>query len=126
LSKFTIFAAAGGLVFIVWGIAFSRQAPQPQPQHTVESNYISLQQRWDQGHWDEDSTVLAKGPRLVQTTKIAPDAVVAAEVKELTPPEQPAHHYRKKVKRERTRSNVCSRHNMRKVMVGKYKWRCRR
>ena len=110
-------------------IAFARRDPYRNRQ--IESNILqlqkepTLQQRWDEGQWDPESTApLVKGPRLVQTVKIAPDAVEAAEIKQLESPEQPAHHYRKKVKRERT--DVCGRHHMRKVMIGKYKWRCRR
>ena len=132
LSKIPIIAASCGLTFIVWGIAFARRDPPPQPQ--TESKYLSLQkeptlqQRWDEGQWDPESTApLVKGPRLVQTVKVAPDAVEAAEIKQLESPEQPAHHYRKKVKRERTRSDVCGRHHMRKVYTrGGKSWRCRR
>ena len=35
----------------------------------------------------------------------------------------PARHV---VKRAALRGDICSRHRMRKVMVGKYRWRCRR
>lgn len=127
MSKFTIIAAASGLTFIVWGIAFSRQAPTPQPQHVVESNYISLQQRWDQGQFDEKETVLAKGPRLIQTVKINPDPVEVAEVKHLEPPEQPAERsYRHRKKTRPVYSDVCSKHRMRKVYVSAHRWRCKK
>lgn len=128
MSRITIMAAASGLTLIVWGIAFARRDPPPSPPPPPkEVSRPTLQERWTQGEWtDTEAAPLIKGPRLVQTVKVNPEPVEVAEVKKLEPPEQPVHHYRKKVKRERTRSNVCSRHHMRKVMVGKYKWRCRR
>jgi hypothetical protein len=118
LSRVIYITAACGLTFLAWGVAYSRQAaPKPQVQHTVESNYLSLQQRWDQGEWD-NTTVLAKGPRLIQTVKVTPDPVEVAAVTE-----EPSYQ-RKKV--ERTRIDVCRAHRMRKVYVSKHRWRCRR
>ena len=65
-------------------------------------------------------------PKPVVTERVVPDAPgreppVAKVDEEAT--ERPAV---RRMRQARAESNVCTRHNMRKVMVGKYRWRCRR
>jgi hypothetical protein len=77
--------------------------------------------------------------RVIQTVKIEPTSKPAPEppaapppgpkaepvVKEATADEERPRRHRTRSER-RSRGDVCSRHNMRKVMVGRYRWRCRK
>ena len=111
-------AAACGASFIVLGLALSRPNP-PRPQPIVESKYVaSLQERW--GDVDKDSPPPI---RIVKTIRITKEPVETVEVKEIEPPVQVVE---KPQPRQVVRRDICSVHRMRKVMVGKYKWRCRR
>jgi hypothetical protein len=70
--------------------------------------------------------------RIIDTSKLVTERVVpdapAAEppVATVEEDEQPVVRRNRQVRQARAESNVCTRHNMRKVMVGKYRWRCRR
>jgi len=89
--------------------------------------------------WVDTETVVAKKQdrvRLIEIVSAAPKPVVTERI---TPPDapvvppvlvvqdvdKPAPQHRRHHVEARSR-DVCARHNMRKVMVGKYRWRCRR
>jgi len=75
---------------------------------------------------------VAEPVREVQPPAAAIAAGAAERLREtkLTPPpeaeEDPPRRRKVRAKRERHAGDVCSRHGQRKVMVGKYRWRCRR
>jgi hypothetical protein len=65
-------------------------------------------------------------PRPVETARVVPPGAPA-----LAPPvlvvqeDKPARQHRRRHAEARSQ-DVCARHNMRKVKVGRYKWRCRK
>jgi hypothetical protein len=62
----------------------------------------------------------------VVTERVVPDPVATPPVEEALDAPAPRHR-RRQVKTERTeRRDVCARHGQRKVMVGKYRWKCRK
>ena len=74
---------------------------------------------------NDETATLAKGPRLIPTTKIIPDKPEDKyEIVEMKAPVEKSIPHEKAVKH--SRSNICSVHRMRKVYVSKYKWRCRK
>lgn len=79
------------------------------------------------------SPTLTKSDRLPIAAVVRPPAQATASVERvLSPPDDPpvAAPARKSAdskpgRQHSSESNVCTRHHLRKVMVGKYKWRCR-
>jgi len=121
---------------LAWSFRSEPKLPRPQPTLSDRLNEV-----------DGDFPAAKKEDRLpevraVRTIPITqpPAAAIGAEASErlrnvvLTPPpeaEDDPPRTKKSpsriVRRTReARGDVCSRHHMRKVMVGKYRWRCRR
>ena len=79
-----------------------------------------------------DPERFAEPVREVQPPAAAIAAGAAERLREtkLTPPpeaeDDPPRRRKAKATRHASRGDVCSRHGQRKVMVGKYRWRCRR
>ena len=104
---------------IAAAVAFGRSPP---PIIAAEPERPSFELTW------LDAAV----PTAIKAESLRP-LFVAAEparaeppaVKQLDPPEQPTVR-RHRARKHAERSNICTRHNMKKVMVGKYRWRCRR
>jgi hypothetical protein len=85
----------------------------------------------------QTSTVMKSEPvRIIETVRPEPRPVVTERVVLDAPGREPPvvrvdeeATERPAVRRARqahAETNICTRHNMRKVMVGKYRWRCRR
>lgn len=101
--------------------------PQPPRAKPIDPN-ITFQSRWS----DSATGAPMEAPRpirIIKTVRIPkPPAEPVEEVKEVEQPigqpvvEQPVRN----IRHRQTRSDVCRAHGMRKVMVGKYKWRCKR
>jgi hypothetical protein len=118
--------ALGTLPLLVAGaVALSRPAPRPSaPSAQSALRIIPLDTRTFGERWPANA--LPQDIR-VQTTRIAaeiplPPARPAVDENAASPSPPPARI----VRRAALRHDVCARHGQRKVMVGRYKWRCRR
>ena len=127
LRRHTIVIALGTLPLLVYGAtAMSRPAPAPpivaqlvqtEGVRVIRMDSVTFRARW--------SPVVDMPPTEVRhrTQAVGGEGVVAGTVTGAVVSEPPPRH------RMRSRSaslDVCGRHNMRRVMVGRYKWRCRR
>jgi hypothetical protein len=115
---------------------------EPKPPRAAVAYETTLSDRLNEVDADlpaakkEDRLPEARAVRTIPITQ--PAAAIGAAASErlrsvvLTPPpeaeEDPPRRRKVRAKRERhaSRGDVCSRHGQRKVMVGKYRWRCRR
>jgi len=106
---------------ISWGITFVRKEPPRKA-------YATLQERWG----STPSNVIDSPPKItiVRTIPITREPVAVKEValppQEIEPPIQDVVRPHRRTRYRQARSGVCSVHGMRKVYVGRYKWRCRR
>ncbi len=100
--------------------------PQKQPEKKVETEYF------DRVWKDSASKVALAAPKVTdRIIPTPPEPKVEVAIAEPEPEPAPAIYRRSKKVREvrrerRSRGDVCQRHKMRKVFVGKYKWRCRK
>jgi hypothetical protein len=119
--KFIYIAAVLSAALISWGIIYVRKEP---PRKV----YATLQERWG----DTPSNVIVSPPKIntVRTIAITREPVEVKEValppQEVEPPIQDVVKPHRRTRYRPTRSGICSVHGMRKVYVGKYRWRCRR
>ena len=120
--------ALGALPLLVYGAAaVSRPAPSPPivPQlvKTEGVRVVRLDTRTFRARWMPVYEMLPATEVRYRTQPVGGEGVVAGTVSGAVVSEPPPRH------RLRSRSaslDVCARHNMRRVMVGRYKWRCRR
>jgi len=127
LRRHAIIVALGALPLLVYAAAaVSRPAPSPpivaQLVRTEGVRVIRMDSQTFRARWSPvvDMPLTEVRPR---TQAVGGEGVVAGTVTGAVVSEPPPRH------RMRSRPaglDVCARHNMRRVMVGRYKWRCRR
>ena len=111
--KFMLILAAIPVLTLSGGWALKPSAPK-----RVEAEGIRAQ-RMDSNTFRYRYGPVADMPPTVET-KLEPLLLVDAE-------ERPAKSAKPAMRTVRTQTySICTRHGMRKVMVGRYKWRCRR
>ena len=111
-------AAASALVATV---VIGRSSPPPAPD--VSKAWAD---RFETAVMNQ-TAVLPKADRIIEIAAPTPVPVQpvvpeSAKVPPIIPVEEPA----KKQRIASTETNLCTRHNMQKIWVSKYKWRCRK
>ena len=103
---------------IIAAIAYGRAPP---PVVAAEPDRPSFDLIWHDAAVPTTIKAESLRPRFVQLEPVKTEPAAVVDIPE------PAIRTRHRVhKRKHTERNICTRHNMKKVMVGKYRWRCRR
>ena len=106
--------AAGIIAAITYGRA-------PAPVVAAEPDRPSFDMVWHDAAVPTTIKAESLRPRFVQLEPVKTEPAAVVDIPE------PARVTRRwQPKRKHAERNVCTRHNMKKVMVGKYRWRCRR
>jgi len=115
---------------VTFSVAYALTSPKVKPSPSPQPSYLdrvapsdSFERRFgsETPAVTRVRTISILRP-VVQTAEIAhPPPVARPEIEPEPPPPR-----RRSVRYQRRSGDICSRHNMRKVMVGRYKWRCRR
>jgi len=124
-------AAACGITIAILCVSLIRRGePRPEPSLPV------IQKRIDDAIRDiVPFETIIQQPRIVKTDRIRPDPIPVPtpepselnEIdKQLDEQKPVVRTPRRRVEVKRDRGDVCRAHGMRKVMTGKYKWRCQR
>ena len=125
MTKLIFIFAGFGATLIAWGITFiGREPPRKQPIVKQEIR-ATLQERWG----NTPSNVIVSPPKIntVRTIAITREPIETVEVKEVAPQiEEEIKRPHRRTRFRPARSEICRAHGMRKVYVGRYKWRCRR
>jgi len=126
LKRHTMMIALGVLPLLVFGVVgLSRPAPAAPPVQKLVTTEGVTMRRMDEGtfraRWagvaDMPATTVTEVHYLVVQT--GEEVGSAGTVSAVTLPSR-------RLRTRAVRLDVCARHGQRKVMVGRYKWRCRR
>ena len=131
LRRHTIMLGLAALPLLVFGAAaVSRPAPSPPVVPTIVQTEGVTERRQDEGTFRVRWSPVSDMPPATEVRYRTPQPVGGEDVVAGTvsgaaypPTALPSRH------RLRSRSvglDICARHGQRKVMVGRYKWRCRR
>ena len=117
--KIACAAVAAMTLLTVFAIGRSPDPPVPQPDNSFDRTW-----REAAGPAALVTTAIEMPPKTVKTEVVKlENPPTESPLKEEPPPPPP------KAKPQKTKfaeTNVCTRHNMRKVRVGRYSWRCRK
>jgi hypothetical protein len=130
LRRHPIMVALGALPLLVFGAAaVSRPAPSPPivPQlvKTEGVRVVRLDTRTFRARWMPVYEMLPATEVRYRTQTVGGEGVVAGTVPVAAEAPQPSLS-RHRLRSRPDRLDICARHNMHRVMVGRYKWRCRR
>ena len=123
------------VVFAIQRVPSAERIEVPKP--TLQDRLDSVEPMKKQDRIIRAVPIVRADPTPVKTERIVaqepPSMAIAAAaplpVSEPVEEEAPRPRTKRRVAvthHAATRGDVCRRHNMRKVMVGKYRWRCRR
>jgi len=129
--KLTLHIILGGaaMLALVITLAFGRQSPAPvaavaqvEQQSTPKTDSLHRELAMEALRSAMIATAEAKK---VQTETIRPEPTIIPPIVQVQ--EEPEPKPRRRIKATSPkRSDVCQRHGQRKVMVGKYRWRCKK
>ena len=116
-------AAIPMIVFAIMGTGKSKAPIAPITVATEGVRKIDMDTRTFNARWRPINDV----PPATEVRYVREDVVstVSGAVKSAPQPVPPSRH-RLAMRSKPARLDLCARHNMRKVMVGRYRWRCRR
>jgi hypothetical protein len=130
LLRHPIMAALGALPLLVYGAAaVSRPAPSPPivPQlvKTEGVRVVRLDTRTFRARWMPVYEMLPATEVRYRTQPVGGEGVVAGTVPGSAEAPQPSLS-RHRLRSRPARLDVCARHGQHKVMVNRYRWRCRK
>ena len=114
-------AALPVIVFTIMGTGKSKAPIAPKPVQTEGVRMVRMDDATFRRRWAPLSD-LPPATEVRYARKEVADAVSGAV--KIAP--QPVPSSRHRLRSRPARLDVCARHHMRKVMVGKYRWRCRK
>jgi hypothetical protein len=127
-----------GICALLLLLSACRDEPQPPPK-AADPTPPTFDQTWNEDAGKAALLAAGKealmaamtGPRKIITERVVPEEPKPPPVVQEQEEEEPSpkvHRTRREAKREKrtARGDVCQRHRMRKVLIGKYKWRCRK
>ncbi|RPI46979.1 MAG: hypothetical protein EHM67_00425 [Hyphomicrobiaceae bacterium] len=110
---------------VTFSVAFALTKPKPPSPQPSYLDRVAPSDNFEQRFGSETPAVTR-----VRTISILRPVVQTAEVAHPPPvarPEiEPEPPRRRSIRYQHRSGDICGRHKMRKVMVGRYKWRCRR
>jgi len=131
--KLTLHIILGGaaMLALVITLAFGRQSPAPVAPAAPAQVEQQSTPKTDSLHHElarealRSAMIATAEAKKVQTETIRPEPTIIPPIVQVQ--EEPEPKPRRKIRAaSHKRSDVCQRHGQRKVMVGKYRWRCRK